>query len=96
MGPLVKQKLVQENYWAIDCQDLMYDYEMPKFAGATDIAQAVIDTGTTLLGIPPDQHEYIVAMWKQTFGAEISCDNVVCFAPPQPDCELYTSRMKPV
>lgn len=42
----------------------MYDYEMPKFAGATDIAQAVIDTGTTLLGIPPAQHQYIVAMWK--------------------------------
>jgi hypothetical protein len=75
---------------------MMYDFEMPKFEGATDIAQAVIDTGTTLIGIPPDQHQYVVGMWKQTFGAEISCDNVVCFAPPEPDCAIYTSRMKPV
>ncbi len=46
----------------------LYDYEMPKFEGSTDIAQAVIDTGTSLLGIPPEHHQYIVAMWKQNFG----------------------------
>lgn len=93
---MTTHELVQENYWAIDCHGLMYDYEMPKFEGATDIAQAVVDTGTTLIGIPPEQHQYIVAMWKQTFADEISCDNVVCFGQPRPDCEIYTSRMKAV
>ena len=73
---------------------------MPKFEGSTDIAQAVIDTGTSLLGVPPDHHQYIVAMWKQTFGNAISCDHVVCFGKltnkKQQDCSEYTERMHSV
>lgn len=70
--------------------------EMPTFQGSTDIAQAVVDTGTSLLGIPPDHHEYIVAMWKQTFGKEISCDSVVCFGKLKKDCTEYTDKMQAI
>lgn len=61
---MVQFKQVSEEWWTIDVERFLYDMEMPTFQGSTDIAQAVVDTGTSLLGIPPDHHEYIVAMWK--------------------------------
>lgn len=72
---------------------------MPKFEGSTDIAQAVVDTGTSLLGVPPEHHQFLVAMWKQTFGKEISCDSVVCFGKlnnKANDCSYYTERMQAI
>jgi len=96
---LVSFKQINEEWWTIDVEKFMYDYEMPGFEGSTDIAQAVIDTGTSLLGVPPEHHQYIVALWKQTFGEEISCDQVVCFGKinkKTQDCSEYTDRMQPV
>lgn len=93
---MVSYKLVNEEWWTIDVERFLYDYEMPKFEGSTDIAQAVIDTGTSLLGVPPEHHQYIVAIWKQTFGKDISCDQVVCFgklSKKAQDCSDYTDRM---
>mmetsp|Transcript_41840 Transcript_41840/g.64000 ORF Transcript_41840/g.64000 Transcript_41840/m.64000 type:complete len:98 (+) Transcript_41840:1024-1317(+) len=53
---LVSFKQINDEWWTLDVERFMYDYEMPKFEGSTDIAQAVIDTGTSLLGVPPDHH----------------------------------------
>lgn len=55
-GGLYSYKLVSQEWWSIDVERFLYDYEMPNFEGSTDIAQAVIDTGTSLLGIPPEHY----------------------------------------
>jgi hypothetical protein len=96
---LVSYKQINDEWWTIDVERFLYDYEMPKFEGSTDIAQAVIDTGTSLLGVPPEHHQFLVAMWKQTFGKEISCDSVVCFGKlnnKANDCSDYTERMQAI
>lgn len=91
-------ELVSNDYWAVDVEHFLYDYDMPKFKGSEDIAGAVIDTGTSLLGIPPEHYQYIVAIWKQQFGDKLSCDQVVCFGAPkhEKDCSYYTSKMQAI
>lgn len=68
-GGLYSYKLVSQEWWSIDVERFLYNYDMPNFEGSTDIAQAVVDTGTSLLGIPPEHYQYIVALWKQQFGS---------------------------
>jgi len=35
---MVSYKQVNDEWWTIDVERFLYDYEMPKFEGSTDIA----------------------------------------------------------
>lgn len=35
---LYSYKLVSQDYWALDVERFLYEFDMPKFEGSTDIA----------------------------------------------------------
>jgi hypothetical protein len=84
--------------WALEGQNMYY--------GETDLkdvlaesAPAIIDTGSSTLGVPGDMYDTLTQKWKDDIahgGASLDCHTGDDFCQVAGSCESLASKVKPI
>ena len=92
-----KFKLVNNKWWAVDCEEIIYNEEsLGRFSSnhpntgdrKNDIknggAFAVIDTGTSIMGVPEKYHSMLCRRWTKqvnsVYDGAVACQGGLCIS----------------
>ena len=81
--------------WALMTKDISYDGKTLHYQDQTKNYPAVIDTGSSFIAVPPDEHNSLVDKWRETL-SDLDCKTDPTFCSSYKKCSDVEKVLKPV